>query len=426
MLANALICYALGTASILSACAAAILNGLCYATSKSLSSDSPAIELAIVGLHAMSCVELVVLVLLLGRDVSSGLAEWTGFKNGICWCVGTFLFITTAATAGATAWRDSQSTTHLERSQPLLLSQCIIWAVSVFNQGLFCGFLLIAASKKEHRHSWRCSFQEDMEARNSPSAKRKGRLLPSLHYDSRIPYSPTNSNATPDEMSPVRSFAANVGSQVLNRYSGGTLFQQDSRRSSVDLVSPESPTLCVRKHIRQASHGTCSRRSGSHPRKRQKSHSEVKRSLDGVILQPSSPGPGPSSPLTSSPTTDPAKPRPSKRNAPSENHIHPLFRTGSASPPPTPAPGTMVTASPVAGQTISAKMLSKVRSSYPVQVNGERSKSPLTESGGSYEEVFQEPEWTGGRGPRILATEFWRGGSRQEREYSLCESPHET
>ncbi|PGH28438.1 hypothetical protein GX50_08825, partial [[Emmonsia] crescens] len=45
-----------------------------------------------------------------------------------------------------------------------------------------------------------------------------------------------------------------------------------------------------------------------------------------------------------------------------EDHIHPLFRSSSPDPPPVTTRGTVVTASPVAGQTISKKALSRIKS----------------------------------------------------------------
>ncbi|RMJ23482.1 hypothetical protein PHISP_05656 [Aspergillus sp. HF37] len=267
-------------------------------------------------------------------------------------------------------------------------------------------------------------YISDMEARYSSSAKGKGRpVLPSLHYDRPLQSVPSSPRSVPGRLSPVRSFAANVGTQVLDRYSGRTLLQQEFRASSLDLASPESPLVRGKPHVRQGSHDICSGFSENHARKGHKSHSDVK-SLDSVILQPSSPRP--SLPTVSSPNTDSAKQVSAKQCTPSENHIHPLFRSGSASPPPTPAPGTVVTASPVAGQTISARMVGHMKSSPSIQASEERSRSPLTESVASVEDA-QEPE-----SPSynymlpILGANSQRSVSRQGREYDLNESPFES
>ncbi|EDN06344.1 hypothetical protein I7I51_06722 [Histoplasma capsulatum] len=60
-----------------------------------------------------------------------------------------------------------------------------------------------------------------------------------------------------------------------------------------------------------------------------------------------------------------------------EDNIHPLFRTSSPEPPPGTTRGTVVTASPVAGQTISKNTLSRIKSgSFSLPV----SSSPLAQT----------------------------------------------
>ncbi|KAL6712820.1 hypothetical protein ACLMJK_009661 [Lecanora helva] len=65
----------------------------------------------------------------------------------------------------------------------------------------------------------------------------------------------------------------------------------------------------------------------------------------------------------------------SKSRAPSEDHIHPLFRTSSPTPPPSASANTTVTAAPEGGQLIDDQMLRRIRSgSLP------SSPSPLVRS----------------------------------------------
>ena len=52
----------------------------------------------------------------------------------------------------------------------------------------------------------------------------------------------------------------------------------------------------------------------------------------------------------------------SRSRAPSEEHIHPLFRTCSPVPSPGASPGTILTAAPEAGQLIDERMLKRMRS----------------------------------------------------------------
>src|SRR5699024_9017558 len=114
------------------------------------------------------------------------------------------------------------------------------------------------------------------------------------------------------------------------------------------------------------------------------------------------------------------------------DHIHPLFRRGSISPPPTPGPGTVVTASPVAGQTISVQMLNRVRAST-IYANGARHQSPVVERGNSREEFLQDPGPTSMAPPigNVPTREDRRSGRVHEKKHDLKrhdlnESPHET
>ncbi|KAK0253561.1 hypothetical protein LTR48_001410 [Friedmanniomyces endolithicus] len=85
------------------------------------------------------------------------------------------------------------------------------------------------------------------------------------------------------------------------------------------------------------------------------------KALDGPFPTPAQ------TPLPDSPTAPTAPPAdsptsilhdlhelpPLRRPSTHESHIHPLFRSESPNPPPLPSPGTVVTASPLAGQVVS-------------------------------------------------------------------------
>ena len=82
------------------------------------------------------------------------------------------------------------------------------------------------------------------------------------------------------------------------------------------------------------------------------------KALEGPFFQPSPPESSPPSPLPQPSYSRPTSPR----SASSEDHIHPLFRTCSPTPPPTASSNTVVTAAPSAGQIINERMLLRMRS----------------------------------------------------------------
>ena len=98
------------------------------------------------------------------------------------------------------------------------------------------------------------------------------------------------------------------------------------------------------------------------------------KALEGPFFQTNSP-PESSPP---SPLPQPSFSRPtSPRSGSSEDHIHPLFRTCSPTPPPTASSNTIVTAAPSAGQIINESMLLRMRSG---SLPSSSPKSPLVRS----------------------------------------------
>jgi hypothetical protein len=91
---------------------------------------------------------------------------------------------------------------------------------------------------------------------------------------------------------------------------------------------------------------------------------------------------------------------------PPEDLIHPLFRPSSPHPAPVAMAGTMVTASPLAGQSITQKSLTRMRSaSMPVQT------SPLKESAPALPEPWSNAEYSGPGSPGPSIIEDEEGGS---------------
>jgi len=92
--------------------------------------------------------------------------------------------------------------------------------------------------------------------------------------------------------------------------------------------------------------------------------------------------------------------------APPEDLIHPLFRPSSPHPAPVAMAGTMVTASPLAGQSITQKSLTRMRSaSMPVQ------PSPLKETTPALPEPWLNTEFAGPGSPGPSIIEDEEGGS---------------
>ncbi|EAW12510.1 uncharacterized protein ACLA_009300 [Aspergillus clavatus NRRL 1] len=244
------------------------------------------------------------------------------------------------------------------------------------------------------------------------------------------------------------SLALSVIATVVHgrRFSGRTLFQQDSKHSSVDFHSPGARKSSLEYgRLRNQSDAQRDSRDSSSihaedrpaPRKIQRTPSEIKRSLDSLMLQPSS---GRTSPAASTIQVEtPRMPPAPKLNLPAdESNIHPLFRSNSVSPPPTPMPGTTLHASPAAGQTISVKTLSRVRSVNSLRSPGSRSRSPLFERMDHDGEMNQEQgtesrmdnqlKGEGGNAIPgfIMAADVRRSITRYEKRYDLHESPDES
>ncbi|KAI9924397.1 hypothetical protein ASPWEDRAFT_263052 [Aspergillus wentii DTO 134E9] len=416
----AVLAYSFGGVSLASTFAVTVLNGLCYASSKSALSPNSSIEIAPVVLSCLDCISLTALLLLLANDVKTGIQQRGRWKVKAYCPIIAYLFVAIGITAGAIA----SSHTELGRARSLLIARCVIWAVSSFTKGLFGGLILMYLCNGRSR-----SDSSDLEMLPDISSMRTEmiRKSPSPTFDSQRPSLSADPKISSDGLTPIQHSA----SSVSNRYSGRTLFQQDSKRSSLDQSSAGLSASDKLDGLEDRDASPAVDRNGSH--KIQRSHSEIKRSLDSVVLSPS---PGPSSPTASSINLElPTKPPPPKVKITKESNIHPLFRSDSPSPPPTPTVGTIVKASPVAGQTITMKTLSRVRSTNSLRVNGPRSRSPL------FERMDQDQDQPGDQGlPKpgriaepsgnmpgfILAADVRRSISQYEKRYDLNESPHES
>lgn len=435
---RASLAYVLGTAGLASTFTVTIVDGVCYAFAKSLSSHISAIESAIVSLSVVSCLALFALVFVWVSDIESGLRRpWMGWRAVIYGIAIAYFSLATGITAGAIAWSAVQSITgahksHLTSKQrTLLVVRCVIWAISVLSQGLLGGYLLMSMSKRAQRVQWPSSFSQELEVLpdhgsirpSSPSKTPSLVITESQREEDLITHQEPQASAQPS--------ASSAASLVSNRYSGRTLTQHDSKRSSFDL-SPQQYLSYPEGAVTRSKINGC---FDDHSQKLQRRHSEVKRSLDSLILRTAS--------GRSSPASNLLQPEVSRGSAATtltvadESHIHPLFRTDSPSPAPTPTPGTVVVASPAAGQTISVKTLNRVRSTNSLRSHSTRSRSPLFERMDQSDEALaQRPAPPGDRQQQrdpglvipnfIMAADVRRSLTRYEKKYDLHESPHES
>ncbi|KAH3493419.1 hypothetical protein KXW24_003431 [Aspergillus fumigatus] len=392
--------YLLGGISIALNLVASVLHGLCLA-----SSGASSIESITVTLSAASCLVLLMLVVLWRKSIwlqpRDCWAKWRTVAYGL---ILAYLAISSGFTAGAVVW----STSKLE--------------------GLFAGFLLI---DNPHNQCPSSLSQELVLQADQSSLKHKSATKePALTIESgrQSVDRKTSCDSGPFANQPATSIASS------HRYSGRTLYQPDSKNNSVDLQPPglsmPSPDSNASRNLLETSpdeRDSCSITTEERQGMRlfHGTQPEIKRCLDSLMLQPSS---GTSSPAASTPKLEASRaPAPPKLHFPDESNIHPLFRSDSPSPPPTPLPGTNLHGLAVAGQTISVKTLNRMRSTNSLRPHGARSRSPL------FERINQQGETTGdqklnpcceNRGR--LAADVRQSIARYEKKYELNESPDES
>lgn len=378
--------YLLGGVSLLSTVIVTIINGVCYGSSRGSMPHASLTEAVSVSLSIISCSVIIFLIL---TSASESKASARTPRKG--WRVTTYiagivyLVIATGITAGTIVWSTMQSVAETKEPdssahrQPLLIARCVLWAISVLIQGMLCGVLLTTVTNSNNsRNQWPTlvSYELNTLAPSRPESIRKEKS----HAASSIVESQRPSvDTTPHHP----SSASRATSRDSTRYSGGTLTQSDSKRNSIDLgpalVSyPESATTRTRADRSQEDQGRSSHL--------QRHSSQIKRSLDSVMLRPSST-------ISSSTAQSDVTTRPPKLKLPDESNIHPLFRSSTRSPPPTTTPSTMVLASPEAGQTITVKALHRMRSTRSVGAPPTpRSRSPLFEQTDHlFEDIEQRP-----------------------------------
>ncbi|EYE93464.1 uncharacterized protein EURHEDRAFT_404236 [Aspergillus ruber CBS 135680] len=435
--------YSLGGTAIALTVIATILDGVCYAWTRS------SFELAVLSLSVVGCVVLALLLVIQTQHprTKTKNGSWGTWQHTVHILIVAYLLLAAGTTAGIIA----KSLTTAQ-AQAQFITRNIFWAFSVIAQAISCGFHLVPRARQqdeENTHSWPRPLSHELERldeRHSDERTQERSDSPSLSItvESNRPSLSLNPKTSTDGLAPVRPCMSNVVTRVSSRYSGKTLFQQDSKHESIDLhagvmSSPSKPdvsegrdTCSVADQEHQSTTTTTASTSNPAPKR---TDSDV-RSMDSLLILPSPPSPTEPSVNLESIATTSMRPHPPKLILPSnEKNIHPLFRSDSPSPPPTPMPGTIVKASPVAGTTISARTLSRVRSSNSLRVsNNGRSHSPLLlERMGTAEEGEMSsscpPSLSSSKSKPmpgiIMAGDLRKSMLQYEKKYDLNESPLE-
>lgn len=382
----AIMLYTLAATAMASALSLAILNAIAYATLQSLPSPTPGSGLAPLSLSVISWMALTVLGLLLHKDVR-GEHQWSKWKTGVFYFTGAYLLIAAASS--------SATMTTAGLPSGLWISRSIVWAVSVLSQGLYFGFLLATTTQKKPEPARPRSYPRELKSiPDSPSSI----APPAAIHD------PYTRGAFDTNKSSLRKFP-----RRSRRYPGGALslenpseakynsFDTSSSTSSSPEPSPTKDQLSnafAGQDTRPLLRGNGSIRSM--PSLRQQ---RVQHSLDSLVER----SPTASLDSSSASTLTLADTR--------EHNIHPLFRSTSPSPPPTPTRGTMVRASPSAGQTITKSTLTRMKSARSL-----RTPSPLP---GSEEGAPGLALVHGGQIRRSRST------TQYGQRYELSESPDE-
>jgi hypothetical protein len=314
-------------------------------------------DLAAVSLSAISCVALIILTLpLLGEGVEASSQVGKIWKVRARTLIGIYLFIAAVLVTGAMAWSGAQSLIIIPNgsSDPraeasLFVARCTMWAVSVFCQGLTCGLILLSLTERDNppsSFSWQANSQK-------ASAKWWGWIR------------------WPAPAAELQAFEALLRTHPC---------QRDSKQGS--LVSHGHGSENRKEpRVSQENRDTDDHLDCGIPQTIRGVQSEITRPLDSLIL------PGSASSPPSTAHSERSRAFFQLHNTSWEHNVHPLFRSDSPTPPPTPSLGSVITVAPAAGQTISFETLNKMRSCHSPPANRRRTNSALSSDAGTFPEV---------------------------------------
>jgi hypothetical protein len=353
------------------------------------------------GLQVISTLSLVLFSTWYVRSILINSLRWELRKLLAFVSVGISVsLIASVITAASIGWTTVISHGHptlgmKNTSHVIFLAWCIEWGASVLTQGLFYGYLIRwTVQRQVTRAHYR--FSRDLGSLgNSPEMQEARRPQTAETNQSgvsrdQVPSSPPRTPTSSDAFSSFRSSLSRT--KLITRQ---LPFPRGSNNSSLDLPIRDRgsqdeafdswDTSSVGPQIREAVHQSSPNSiraaplepiPGSRPDSpanaldgpflpespHQSSASLPPSTLDGSFLAQS---PHQSSASLSSIPSSPinfSRPTSRHRTPSVDDHIHPLFRTNSPTPPPTATPGTIVTAAPNAGQVISGRTLSRMRS----------------------------------------------------------------
>ncbi|KAJ5126290.1 hypothetical protein N7526_008467 [Penicillium atrosanguineum] len=359
--------YCLAAAAVLSTLIFTIVSGVAYATLLSLSSHVSGLPPLALG--AISCVALIGLSILLHKDVR-GNQPWPVWKTGIFGCTGVYLLIADVSSAGTMV-------ANLPSPSGIWIARSVFGAIAFLMQGLYFGYLLGQLTQKKPDPTWPSSLSQELKTLpESPISI----ATPSAPYDPHSRVAGIDTRRSSLRKFPRRS----------NRYSGGTLCLQDSREAKNEsfdtgssLSSPEQSPIQDQFLIER----------------------DTRPLLQGGSIR------------TSTFNLDSPSQSTLNLSLPEREHnIHPLFRSTSPCPSPTPTLGTMVKGSPSAGQTITKNTLTRMRSARSLRELNMRTPSPLPES---RPELVRQDSGSG------LFLSYVRRAEKYEKRFYLNESPEE-
>jgi hypothetical protein len=333
--------YTVGTVSITSAFVTTILNALFSTSLHNSIFEARSAGLAAASLSAISCVSLVILILTFGEGVETSAEVWKIWKVRARTLIGTYLFISAGLVTGAMTWSGAQSQVmvlkdpNYRQAEALFVSGSTMGAISIFCQGLICGFSLLSLTKRDNHDIypplppfiWQENSETTIPERqgsNRRTAFDFARVIPALPRLKRC-LRPVPSHRYLEHGSLGLPYSSMIPSGHLSEIKNGL-------------------TVAIQ----------------------QKGSADQQQGVDTSPLLPINPN-----------QSSPPRPSSAPQIRSYENNIHPLFRSNSPhlplTPPPTPFPGTNITAAPFAGQIISLETLRQMRSRQ--SVSGDRRPS---------------------------------------------------